>query len=456
MTDKVSERVRRLTHVPASREVIRGLADAVAQLENRAAAPQPQPPADDRSAARQILDQHLDHEIEEPRRWAQALVSEPLVYDRHSPNSYFADLIRDATGRAKDLAAVRQRLSAHEAQLRVILPPRRQALRRAAGIAYENAFGTGRDATRALERMDRLGIARITETRAITRGDGQGGYVGVPPMWLIDDYVNAPRAGRPLADLFQSHPLPSGTDSLNIPRLSVGTATGQQNSDIAPAPGRDPADQFTNCRVMTIAGQLDASMQWCEQSAAPGADESVFRDMMQDYAGSLDAQLILGNSFPQLNGLLPGGAVSQASSLVLASSNNSSTSPQTWSNGGTAATFNVAGATYAVVAQAIAQLHDQRGLPPTHVVLAPWLWWSLIAGYDNAGRPLVTAQAPLEDGSLPGAWLPAVLDANIPVTFGGTIAPYLGAVSNGVAAPQAGTGGTPNYTPVLIIRAPDL
>ena len=68
---------------------------------------------------------------------------------------------------------------------------------------------------RALRAVPGAGM-QVFEQRAINRTDGTGGYF-VPPLWLVDQYVPYLRAGRVLANLCHSLPLPGGTDSINLP-----------------------------------------------------------------------------------------------------------------------------------------------------------------------------------------------------------------------------------------------
>ena len=133
---------------------------------------------------------------------------------------------------------------------------------------------------RTLERFYALGVP-VYEKRIISRTDGQGGYE-VPPLWLVDEYIPYLRAGRQFADLWHNFPLPTGTDSINIPRFTTGTATGTQPGDGAPVPGRDAADNFVQARVMTVAGQEDAAMQLLDQSPL-NYDEIIFVDLAADY-----------------------------------------------------------------------------------------------------------------------------------------------------------------------------
>jgi len=50
------------------------------------------------------------------------------------------------------------------------------------------------------------------------RTDGQGGYF-VPPLWLVDEFVAYLRAGRTTANLPMQLDLPTGTDSINLPKV---------------------------------------------------------------------------------------------------------------------------------------------------------------------------------------------------------------------------------------------
>ena len=73
-------------------------------------------------------------------------------------------------------------------------------------------------------------------------------------------------------------PLPAGTDSINIPRLLTGTATGVQTADNAPVAEQDLTDAFINAPVHTIAGQQDLAIQLIDQSPI-AFDEVVFREI---------------------------------------------------------------------------------------------------------------------------------------------------------------------------------
>lgn len=397
------------------------------------------------------------------------VTSEPMVYGQHSGNSYFLDLARTHF-RTGDVEA-QQRQSRHQAELRVEMPRREEKRRKEADSRLERALsGEGygdspreqrmaRRERRTLERFYAMGVP-MYEKRIISRTDGQGGYE-VPPLWLVDEYIEYLRAGRTLADLWHNFPLPSGTDSINIPRFVTGTATGTQPGDGAPVPGRDAADNFVQARIMTVAGQEDAAMQLLDQSPL-NYDEIIFQDLSADYNMQVSAQLMLGSGFPQLNGLYPTG--------VLGSSVGASTAGfVTQATGLTTAQWTGAASYFTGLNQLISQIARNRFLTPSAVITNPAVWYALVSAVDSTGRPLVVPEqngpfnavtvdgGPVAEGLVGKVGsLPWHVDPNIPLTFGGTVAPYIGAISNGHTAPVPGSGGNPDFTPAIVARWADL
>jgi len=402
------------------------------------------------------------------------VTSEPMVYGEYSGHSYFLDQAR-ATLRKGDgdggFSAAQQRQERHEAELRVEMPKRIEKRRREAdkrleqilsGEGYGDSPRERRQAKierRTYERFLAAG-GKVYEQRIISRTDGQGGYE-VPPLWLVDQYIEYLRAGRTLADLWHNFPLPMGTDSINIPRFVTGTATGTQPGDGAPVPGRDAADNFVQARVMTVAGQEDAAMQLLDQSPL-NYDEIIFADLSADYNMQVSAQLMLGSGFPQLNGLYPTG--------VLGSSAGASTTGfVTEATGTTTAQWTGAASFFTALNQLTSQIARNRFLPPSAVITNPAVWYALVSAVDTNGRPLVVPEqngpfnavtvdgGPVAEGLVGKvASLPWYVDPNIPLTFGGTVAPYIGAISNGHTAPVPGSGGSPNFTPAIAARWADL
>ena len=146
----------------------------------------------------------------------------------------------------------------------------------------------------ARQRLDRhaVDVATMPEYRDLNRTDGTGGYA-IPPLWMMEQFLELARPGRVFANLVTSQMLPGGTDSINIPRLLTGTATAVQTADNQPVAEVDLTDAFINAPVRTIAGQQDLAIQLIDQSPI-AFDEIVFRDLVADYAAKLNAQCLAG------------------------------------------------------------------------------------------------------------------------------------------------------------------
>ena len=407
------------------------------------------------------------------------VISEPAVYGRGSSHSYFLDEARATLGRGDadgGVKAARDRMARHEAELRVEMPKRQERRRRAADAAMELLATGGEARTRRMRRIERRAYDRFAaegirvfegaqggqEKRFMSRTDGQGGYF-IPPLWLIDEYIPYLRAGRTFADKWRNFPLPGGTDSINLPRVTLGTATGTQPGDGAPVSGRDMTDSFVNARVMTIAGQQDAAIQLLDQSPI-AFDEIIFGDLAADYNMQLSAQLMIGAGFPQLTGLFPTGVLGTAQNAY---------GFVTQATQATAATQWVGSPTsfYTATAQLLSQISRTRFMPPNGAITNPMAWYALASASDTTNRPLVVPaqqgnnfnQAAGDDdgpesegpiGHILG--LPWEVDPNIPYTFGGTVAPAIGTISNGSTAAIPGSGGNPVYTPLIAALWSDL
>jgi HK97 family phage major capsid protein len=318
---------------------------------------------------------------------------EPMTYERHNRGqSYFRDLGLAFVGGDEE---ARGRLRSHRTEMDVELPKleaRRDAV-------FQKA-------------LDELAIGEqrsSVERRDITRTDGAGGEF-VPPLWIVEEYGEFARAGRPFADRVRRIPLPAGTDSINVPRITTGTAVAAQTADNAAVQETDMVTNSASGPVRTIAGQQDIALQLLEQSPIM-FDELVFADLTADYNAKLDLQLINGTG---ANGQHTGV-------LVLAGTN--------------AVTYTDASPTVSELfpkgADAVQQVATNRKLPPNAVVMHPRRWFWMTAALDANGRPLVVpiangaymaqgvANDVLAEGPV-GFWhgLPVYLDANMPITLG--------------------------------------
>jgi HK97 family phage major capsid protein len=297
---------------------------------------------------------------------AQLRVTEARTYERGSRNSYLRDL---ATANIQGDYEARERLQRHAEEVKV--------------------------------------EPEYKEYRDLNRADGSGGAF-VPPAWLMGQYIELARAGRPTANLFNTQPLPPGTDSINIPRVLTGTATAVQPQDNDPVQEVDLTDSSLSIPVRTVAGQQDVAIQLLDQSPI-NFDELVFRDLIADYATKVNLQVLAGT-----------GAAGQVTGLMT----------QAGATAVTVTATTVAGL-YSAIANATSQIYASRFGAPDVVVMHPRRWAWLVSQLDSSSRPLVVpaAQGPNNAvatfgglgvqqvvGSIQG--LPVVTDPSIPTNRG--------------------------------------
>ncbi|MFK0282573.1 phage major capsid protein [Streptomyces sp. NPDC090499] len=291
------------------------------------------------------------------------ITSEPSTYTREGRNSYFLDLARVAQ--------------------------------------------TGdRDARQRLERND-------AEQRALNTTNGAGGEF-VPPLWIEQEYVKYARPHRVFADLVTNNPLPAGTDSINIPKVSGGTATAVQGTQNSAVQQTDMVTTAIASSVFTVAGGQTISLQMLEQSPIR-TDEVILSDLAADYAKQLDTLYLTGSgSAGQPTGILTLGGVN---TVTVA----------------TGASLTGANSIYTAVASAISKIWTTRYAAPTAIVMHPRRFAWMLAQVDSSNRPIIlpatsggafnAAGLIAPDLSAEGpagyfAGLPVYLDPNIPTNLG--------------------------------------
>jgi HK97 family phage major capsid protein len=127
---------------------------------------------------------------------------------------------------------------------------------------------------------------------------------------LADLWTTVARASRPTANVVRNLPLPSGTDTLSIPKVLTGSATSG-HADLGNVQETNPTTGKLDVPVTTIAGQVDVSRQALDRSA-PGLDEVLFQDLIADYNMRLDLQILTGSG----SGASPKGILSDANRIV--------------------------------------------------------------------------------------------------------------------------------------------
>ncbi|MFJ9616709.1 phage major capsid protein [Streptomyces noursei] len=227
-----------------------------------------------------------------------------------------------------------------------------------------------REATDRLARNTR-GRAADLEVRAISTSNGAGGEF-VPPLWLENEFVRYARPGRITANLAPSFPLPPGTDSINVPKVSTGTAVAVQSTQNSAVQNTDLTTTSISSTVTTVAGGQTVSLQLIEQSPL-NIDDVVLSDLAADYARQLNLLVLSGS-----------GTSGQPTGIMTLSGTNAiDYNPATV----TAANF------YSAVANAVQTIHTNRFLPPDTIIMHPRRWAWLVAQTDGQGRPLIVPHA---------------------------------------------------------------
>jgi HK97 family phage major capsid protein len=333
--------------------------------------------------------------------------SEPLTYENGSGHSYFLDLARMQLNRGDADGGVNEavkRLQRHGAEMDVEFPKRERARQKAAD----------RDRDSLDRDVRRHGRGTVFEKRVNpNRTDGQGGYF-VPPLWLVDDYIDLPRFGRTFANTVRNMALPPGTDSINVPKVSTGTATGVQTADAGAVTSVDMTDTFVTAPVRTLAGQQDTALQLLDQSPV-GFDEIVFSDLIADYNQLVDTQAWNGSGTAgQLKGALNVSGIN-----AITYTDATPTLPEL----------------YLPSMQALSQSARKRKVMPSAVFLTPQRWFWMASQLDSQNRPFILpeTQAPFNPlalqtgGDVEG---PVGRMLNIPLLADGNIPQNLGAGTN--------------------------
>jgi HK97 family phage major capsid protein len=313
------------------------------------------------------------------------ITSEPEVYRRGGNVSYFRDLTAAQCRVGQGMAEAGERLQRNARQF-----------------------------------ADTVRNAPPEQTRALTTTDGAGGDF-VPPLWLINQFIELARPGRVAADLVNGQVLPGGTDTISLPRLATGTAVAQQATQNTAIQNTDATTNSVSAAVVTLAGGQSLAQQLLDQSPI-NMDEILLEDLASDYAIKADT-LVLTNNATNVVGMF----------------NAAGTNVNV-----TATTLTGAGSVWSKLADAIQQIHTSRYMPPTAIIMHPRRWANYLQAVDTQNRPLIVpgAMNPMATsngvisagavGTMQG--LPVYTDPNIPTNLG------------------AGT----NQDPIFVIRQRDI
>jgi HK97 family phage major capsid protein len=249
----------------------------------------------------------------------------------------------------------------------------------------------------------------LAETADVeTRDVGTGAFTGlVVPQYLTDLVAPLRRAGRPVADIANAHPLPSAGMTVNISRITTGTAVAAQATENSAVQETDADDTLLTVNVRTIAGQQDVSRQAIDRGT--GIDTIVLEDLVRAYNTELDRQILNadGTSGTHLG-------IRSTSGIVAVTYTDASP---------TAAEL------YPKLADLIQQIQAAVFLGISHFVMHPRRWW-WIAKELGTSFPLVQfpGTAPQVAGNAGDTsyeamnrqlfGVPVVLDGNIPTNLG--------------------------------------
>jgi HK97 family phage major capsid protein len=261
------------------------------------------------------------------------------------------------------------------------------------------------DITAAAERLHRHEQA-VLEQRA-TAVSGMAG--AIPPVYLVDEYANVARAGRPFLNSLNVGSLPDEGVSFIVPPATTGT-TGAQTAEAATFQDGDLAvSNVTNTVELTTA-KTDVSRTLFERGGGI-VDEILFPDLMAACEVALNTSAVNGSgTTPQHRGVLQVSGIS-----AVTYTDASPTVGELWPK----------------LSDAIQRINSNRFMPATAIYMHPRRWGWITAAVDTTGRPLfdfsttppnvvmglgVAAEYGQVVGKLQG--LPVVTDATIPTNLG--------------------------------------
>jgi hypothetical protein len=141
----------------------------------------------------------------------------------------------------------------------------------------------------AEERVERP----LTQDQQRVAGDSNtGNWAGlVVPQYLTALYGPSVTARRPFADhCCTPHPLPDAGMAIDISRVTTGTSTALQSSELATVSGTSADDTLLTVPVQTAAGFQNVSRQAIDRGT--GIEDVLLRDLMAHCGATLDSTLI--------------------------------------------------------------------------------------------------------------------------------------------------------------------
>lgn len=241
---------------------------------------------------------------------------------------------------------------------------------------FRDAWAFTRNADpEARERLERHGAQDIEDRRergVELRDVGTGAFAGlVVPQYLTDLYVPNLRAGAPLLNICRKLPLPATGMTVNLSRITTGTAVAAQASENSAVQETDADDTLLTVNVRTYSGQQDVSRQAIERGTM--VDSVIYDDLVRAYIASLDDAALNadGTSGTHL------GIRSTGSVPSIAYTDASPTFPELWPK--------VQDGAQRIVTALL-------GNVPLVAVMHPRRWGWMRAALDSSSRPFITPE----------------------------------------------------------------
>ncbi len=140
------------------------------------------------------------------------------------------------------------------------------------------------------ERVERADYMPGIEQRDI----GTSAFAGLTvPQYLTELVAPKIRNKRPFADICRALPLPAQGMTVNISRITTGTAAAAQASEAGAVQETDADDTLLTINVRTISGQQDLSRQVLDRTT--GGDSVIIEDLIGAYHEELDRQILVAD-----------------------------------------------------------------------------------------------------------------------------------------------------------------
>ena len=258
----------------------------------------------------------------------------------------------------------------------------------------------------AQERITRYNRELQVEKRDV----GTAAFAGlVVPQYLVDLYAPLARAGRPVADICRKHVLPAQGMTVNISKVTTGTAVGYQAAENDTATETNIDDTLLTVNVNTIAGMQDVSKQAILRGA--NIEDVVLADLISAYNTKLDYGI--------LNGSGSSGEPTGLNTALTAVVTYTDASP-------------TVGEMYPKIVDGIQRVQSAVFQGPNFIIMHPRRLGFFLAGVDDQKRPLVVpnANGPMnavgtysglgygQSGQYSMLGLPVITDANVTTTNG--------------------------------------